>query len=299
MGAPMTAAAFVLVFGSAVCHATWNFLLKRSDHKTAFLGSLGAVAFAAFLVPATVVTAIEGLSARGLMFGAVSALLHGVYGLALARGYSLGDLSAVYPISRGMGPAIIPLAAVLLLDESTSVAAGFGIALVVLGVYAIHIEGHDPDGRSLRGLAQPLRSLGRPATRVAVLTGALIAAYSLWDKAALDHLSPLTLNQFSMTGHLLILAPLALGGAKDSVRREWRERGRSIVAAGVLAPVAYVLVLAALTTSRISYVGPAREVGIVFGAALGVAFLGEGFGAWRVAGALLILAGVFTLGLAP
>jgi len=290
----MTSVAFVLVFGSAFCHASWNFLLKRSDHKVAFLGCFAAVAFAAFLAPTAVAVYLNGLSSKGVAFGAVTALLHGVYGLTLARSYHLGDLSAVYPISRGMGPALIPLGAVLLLDERTSVAAGIGIALVVFGIYVIHVEGRD-----LRGLTQPLRSLGRPATRIAVVTGTLIAAYSLWDKAALDHLSPLALNQFAMAGHALVLLPVAMLTASGAVRGEWRERAPSVVAAGILAPLAYVLVLAALTTSRISYVAPAREAGIVVGAMLGVLLLGEGYGAWRVLGSLLILSGVFTLGLAP
>ncbi len=52
MVAPMSTAAFALIFGSALCHASWNFLLKRSDHKTAFLGSLGAVSFVAFPISA-------------------------------------------------------------------------------------------------------------------------------------------------------------------------------------------------------------------------------------------------------
>ena len=290
----MTTAAFLLVFTSAFCHASWNFLLKRSDHKTAFLFSLGTVSFAVFLIPAVVATSIEGIGTRGLMFGVVTALLHGVYGLSLSRGYQMGDLSTVYPISRGMGPALIPLAAVIFLGERTSLTAGFGIALVVLGVYAINTE-----AGGLGDLVRPLRALNRPATRVALLTGALIATYSLWDKAALDDLSPLTLNQFAMAGHALILAPIALQNGGRAVRHEWRERRMSILAAGVLAPLAYVLVLAALTTSRISYVAPTREFGIVIGAMLGVMLLGEGYGRWRIAGALTILAGVLTLALAP
>ncbi|MFB3053005.1 MAG: EamA family transporter [Dehalococcoidia bacterium] len=290
----MTTAAFLLVFTSAFCHASWNFLLKRSDHKTAFLFSLGTVSFAVFLIPAVVATSIEGIGTRGLMFGVVTALLHGVYGLSLSRGYQMGDLSTVYPISRGMGPALIPLAAVIFLGERTSLTAGFGIALVVLGVYAINIE-----AGGLGDLVRPLRALNRPATRIALLTGALIATYSLWDKAALDDLSPLTLNQFAMAGHALILAPIALQNGGRAVRHEWRERRMSILAAGVLAPLAYVLVLAALTTSRISYVAPVREFGIVIGAMLGVMLLGEGYGRWRIAGAVTILAGVLTLALAP
>src|SRR3990170_1872036 len=220
MVAPMTSVALVLVFGSVFCHASWNFLMKRSDHKVAFLGSFAAVAFVAFLTPTAVAVYVDGLSSKGVAFGLVTAALHGVYGLTLARSYQLGDLSAVYPISRGMGPALIPAGAVLLLDERTSVAAGIGIALVVFGIYVIHVEGRDP-----RGLTQPLRSLGRPATRIAVVTGTLIAAYSLWDKAALDHLSPLALNQFAMAGHALVLLPVAMLTASGAVRGEWRGGG--------------------------------------------------------------------------
>jgi uncharacterized membrane protein len=60
-----------------------------------------------------------------------------------------------------------------------------------------------------------------------------------------------------------------------------------------------VLVLAALTSSRISYVAPAREFGIVIGAVLGVVRLGEGYGPWRVIGSLLIVGGVVVLAAAP
>ncbi len=59
MVASMTTAAFVLVFTPALCHATWNFLLKRSDHKVAFLGCFAAVSFAAFLAPTAVAVYID------------------------------------------------------------------------------------------------------------------------------------------------------------------------------------------------------------------------------------------------
>lgn len=291
----MTAAAFALVIGSAFMHATWNFLLKRSDDKVAFLWSLGLVATTVLIVPATVVALVDGVGTRGLMYGAVSGALHGVYGVALARGYHLGDLSRVYPIARGMGPAIVPVLAVIFLGERISVVGGVGIGLVVVGIYAVHLE-----NGLLAEARRPLRLLTAPETQMALLTGVLIAAYSVWDKAALDHLSPVTLNGFSMGGHMLVLTPLALylGGTRK-IRSEWRLNGRSAVLAGILAPVGYMMVLVALTTSRISYVAPAREVGIVIGAAMGVLLLREGFGPARIGGAGLIVAGVVALALAP
>ena len=297
----MTTAALFLVLSSALFHATWNLLLKRSGHKAVFFWSFTAVSFVAFLVPAIVFVAIDGLTWTGVLFGLGSAAIHGCYGLALSRTYELGDLSSAYPVARGMGVTLIPIAGVAILGEDVSVAAGAGIGLVIAGIYAVQVQ-----PRSLGDLLQPARALALPSSRVALLTGGIIATYSLWDKAALDHISPVILNQFNMIGYLIILLPLAmhdqfqrLRPSLEGLRAEWQAHGKAIVAAGVLAPLAYVMVLVALTTSQVSYIGPAREVGIVLGAVLGVAFLKEGFGASRISGSLLVVAGVLTLGLAP
>jgi drug/metabolite transporter (DMT)-like permease len=290
----MTGVALLLVLGSALCHASWNFLLKRSEHKVAFLGSAGIIGALTLLVPAISVVAVNGIGTSAVALGCVTAVLHGIYGLSLARGYRLGDLSSVYPVSRGVGLALIPVGAALLLDESISGWAVLGIAMIAAGVYALHVE---PE--TWKDVAAPLRALNGPAGRTALLTGGLIATYSLWDKNALDELSPVVLNQFAMTGHALITTTVAVRRNPDDLLWEWRSRAGSIIAAGVLIQLAYLLVLAALETSRVSYIAPSREVGIVFGAALGVVFLGEGFGLWRVWASLAIVAGVVVLALAP
>jgi drug/metabolite transporter (DMT)-like permease len=290
----MTGVALLLVLGSALCHASWNFLLKRSEHKVAFLGSAGIIGALTLLVPAISVAAVNGISTSGVALGCVTAFLHGIYGLSLARGYRLGDLSSVYPVSRGVGLALIPVGAALLLDESISGWAVLGIAMIAVGVYALHVE---PE--TWKDVAAPIRALNGPAGRTALLTGGLIATYSLWDKNALDELSPVVLNQFAMMGHALITTTVAVRRNPDDLLWEWRSRAGSIIAAGVLIQLAYLLVLAALETSRVSYIAPSREVGIVFGAALGVVFLGEGFGLWRVWASLAIVAGLVVLAVAP
>ena len=184
----------------------------------------------------------------------------------------------------------------MLLGEEISIVAAFGIAMVIAGIYAIHIT-----GSALSDLIAPLRALRRnPGTQAALMTGVLISMYYLWDKHALDEeLSPVVLNQFAMTGHTLITAAAALLTSPASLRAEWTERRLAIILSGVLIVVAYLLVLIALETSQVSYVAPAREIGIVFGAVIGVVLLGEGAGLWRVWAAVLIVGGVITLGLAP
>jgi drug/metabolite transporter (DMT)-like permease len=290
----MTSVALLLVLASAVCHASWNFLLKQSGHKVAFLTCAGAVGASLFFIPAVIATVVEGIGWKGVALGCVTGLLHGLYGLSLARGYRLGDLSAVYPVSRGTGLALVAVLAAILLDESISPLAVVGIILVAVGVFAIHLEPHN-----LRDLLAPVRALSAEAGRAALLTGGLIAAYSLWDKNALDKVSPLTLNQFAMVGHFLVLAPLAMLDGGQNLRSELRLHRRNIVAAGVLIALAYSLVLAALTTSKVSYIAPSREIGIVFGTVLGAVLLGEGYGTARIWAAMLIVTGVITLALAP
>ena len=67
---------------------------------------------------------------------------------------------------------------------------------------------------------------------------------------------------------------------------------------GILTLVTYALVLQAYALGRVSYAGAVREVSVVFAALVGWRWLGEGFGGWRVAGALLIFAGILVIAIA-
>jgi drug/metabolite transporter (DMT)-like permease len=290
----MTTGAFLLVLLSAVFHATWNLFVKQSQDKAAFLWCAVLISFALYLPAALFFALHDSLGPLAILFCAGAALLHGVYGFALVRAYTAGDLSAVYPVARGTGPALVPIFAILLLGEHVSPMAAGGIALVVLGIYAISYG-----DVGLEGLLRPTRLLRRKETRWAFLMGLFIAGYTLWDKAALDHVPPVTLTQAAMVGHITFLAPLALRDARAPLRREWAQNRRSLLVAGILMPLGFILVLSALTVSRVSYVAPAREVGIVLGAALGIVLLREPHGLARIPGAALIASGVMLLAVAP
>ena len=84
------------------------------------------------------------------------------------------------------------------------------------GYYGIFVV--QTDLHTARDLLDPLRQLLRPSSRIALLTGVLIATYSTWDKTALDHHNPLVLTQFTSMGYLVILAPMALANAFASRR---------------------------------------------------------------------------------
>ncbi|MBB3661102.1 drug/metabolite transporter (DMT)-like permease [Prauserella sediminis] len=80
--------------------------------------------------------------------------------------------------------------------------------------------------------------------------------------------------------------------------RLWREHRRSVVLVGLLSPVAYLLVLFAMRLAPVSLVAPLREVSIVLAGLAGWLILGEPHGRRRVAGSLVVLAGIAAIALA-
>ena len=81
------------------------------------------------------------------------------------------------------------------------------------------------------------------------------------------------------------------------VRTAWREQRRYAFGVALLSPLAYVLVLTALTFTPVSYVAPAREVSIVIGAFIGAKVLKEADGRRRLWAAAAMAAGVIALAL--
>jgi uncharacterized membrane protein len=68
------------------------------------------------------------------------------------------------------------------------------------------------------------------------------------------------------------------------------------VGVGLLSPLSYILVLAALTAGApLSLVAPMREMSMMVGALMGMLILREVVGAWRLAGCGILIAGVILL----
>src|SRR5690349_12333063 len=108
----MNSFAFLLVLASASIHAIWNLAAKKAEG-----GILYFWCFSFFEViiytPILLLWGIK-LSWGAVGFALVSGLIHLVYFFLLLRGYRLGDLTLVYPISRGLGPIVSVIGAIFL-----------------------------------------------------------------------------------------------------------------------------------------------------------------------------------------
>ena len=262
----MTALSLVLVLLSAVAHASWNLMLKRAGDPEVFAWVMLVVGSILLAPVGLALLWYNSMDFPGLWFLLASVVLHVFYFMLLARGYATGDLSLVYPVARGMGPMLVPVLAVILLGEIVETMAIVGISAIVGGIYTISWWGNFH-----QVLRSPLLFLRSAGMRYAVLTGLTIAVYSIVDKEGVGHIQPLLYIYFLDIGTVALLAPYILANkGMETVKAEWRANAVPITVSGSLAFAAYGLVLTAFSLSRVSYVAPAREVGIVIGVLMGI-----------------------------
>lgn len=287
----MSVAALALVIAAAVVHAGWNLLSKQASQGggVAFVWLVAAGGATCYLpVGAAVLLVVRphiGWVEIGFLAG--TTVLHAIYFLLLQSGYRVGDLSLVYPLARGTGPLLASLAAIALFRERPGAVGLTGIVLVVGGVFVLGLP-----GRSAPAVARPAPA----AIGYGLLTGVLIASYTLWDAYAVSALAipPLLYMWGSDFGRALLLTPLAYR-RRAEVAAVWRCYRRQALGTAILSPLSYVLVLTALTFSPVSAIAPARELSVLLVVLLGGRLLAEGHLPRRLLGAAAIAGGIIAI----
>jgi drug/metabolite transporter (DMT)-like permease len=285
----MTAFALGIVLLSAVAHATWNLYSKRAKGGAAFVWTIDALA-ALIYAPLAIIAIARwdgSLGAEALLFIVGSAILHLAYFLMLQQGYRIGDLSLVYPLARGTGPMLSTLTAIIIFGERPGPIALGGAVLIGIGTFVLSGGG-----------ARTASADSRRAVAFALLTGAIIASYTLWDKHAVSGLGlpPLFFNWALGLGRLITLTPFVLR-RRSEVITVWQEYRREAWVVAILSPLSYILVLTALAFTPVSYVAPAREIGILIGVLFVARLLAEGHARRRILAGSAMVVGVIALAL--
>jgi drug/metabolite transporter (DMT)-like permease len=288
----MNGVALVIVLASAFLHAGWNYLLKKSDRKIVFIWWFLLMSVIIYFPVFSYYFPTVSIPARGWLCIVATGLIHAVYFGFMGGAYQRGDLSLVYPLARGSGPLFVPILAVILLREELALLGGIGILFIIGGIYCVHL-------RSFTGSAflEPFRALRGGASLWALSTGLTIAAYTLVDKVGVGLVYPPVYIYFLLLITWLTLTPWVLIREWHGLKPEWRRHKGAIVAVGFLCGFTYLMILFALTMSKVSYVAAVREVSIVLSAYFGIVYLGEKHGRQKLLGAVLITLGVIAIGL--
>jgi drug/metabolite transporter (DMT)-like permease len=273
-----------IVLFAALCHSTWNLLLKTEPHRL-HVQSSALVVGVLLASPVLFFYPLTTVSRDAWVLIVLSALFETAYVFSLTAAYGAGDLSLVYPIARGTAPLVVTPLAVALLGENLSRPGMAGIVLVVAGIWVSHLGAAE---------SQPGRT-GRRALFLALFTGCMTAGYSVVNKAGVT-LVPVPLYAFLVfvLNVAMVHVALALTGRRPWLLRRDLPWTRTL-AVGLLMMAAYLGVLLAMTKAPVAYVVAAREVSIPLAAMLGWLVLGERDSGSRLAGAVVIFAGLVVM----
>ena len=285
----MTSLALPLIMLSAIMHAAWNLIAKRTRTDGVTLVWLFAVFETILFFPLIVFTLYQLTSGHlppmAMVFMVGSGTLHTIYFWLLSSGYRVGDLSIVYPIARGTGPLLSTVGAILLFAENPTPIVLAGTIVISIGV--IILTGNP---RTL------LQSSALPALIFGLLTGLSVAVYTLWDAYAMNQaaIAPLFYQGGISFSRMVMLLPV-VATRRDAVKQAWRLDKRKAAAIAVLSSLAYLIILFVLAFTPVSYVAPMRTLSILIGVLLGANILKEKDMRRRLIAAGAIVVGVVLL----
>jgi drug/metabolite transporter (DMT)-like permease len=271
----------VLVLLAAALHAAWNAVTKRSADPLLAIWLVTGTGglFAATLTP---FVGFPGPAARPYL--AASVILHLAYQLFLVWAYQRGDLSQVYPVARGTAPCVVAVLAAAFAGEALG-----GLQIVGLALASGSIV-------SLVGVRHGARRMPAQALGAACVTGTLIGVYTYVDAQG---------TRLSASPFDYIAWNLCLDAVPITLAAVWLRRGRLRafvrselaygIGGGLMATLAWGIVLFAMSKRPMAGVAALRETSVIFAALIGTRLLHEPFGGQRVAAALGLTLGILLL----
>ena len=273
-------AAIVLL--AAVLHAIWNAIVKTGEDR---MLTLTLVIGAGSVMAAMMLPFIEPPAPESWPYLLLSTALHTAYYFLLIRAYNYGDLSLVYPVSRGSAPLLVAFGAAAFFSEVPTAMELGGLTLASLGIAAFALErkkGEKWDYRPvLYGLA------------IAVFVSAYTLADGIGVRLSGNSLS-FILWLFFVYALPLVFSSLIFKRREfiPYLRKHWWRTG---VVGGGMCAIAYALVVWALMYAPMAHVSAMRETSVVFAALIGMFVLGESFGPRRIFAALMVAAGLILM----
>lgn len=215
----------------------------------------------------------------------LSLALHTGYKVFLVQAYTHGDMGQVYPLARGLAPAIVTIVGFLFLGEQLPLIATLGVAVIILGIISL----------AWRKRKDPSLPHDHRAVLYAIGTSCFIAAYTLNDGLG---------GRIAVSASAYVIWLSALDGIGIAAIALW-QRGPALLkpqrewligaAGGAMSIIAYWLVIWAMSITPLGPVAALRETSVVFGALISGLILKEGLG-WRaVLAAGVVAAGVIML----
>jgi len=284
----MTETVWLLVLLAALGHALWNVVAKKTTGDPAIMWwsfVLGSVSMVPFSLLMICIGIIPKLTIESSLCLIATGVLHAIYFALLSKAYSFGDISIVYPISRGTGVGLTGLGGFFLFEEAISIIDATGIGLILIGISIISIP-------ALQSQKSDRRSIS-----LALGVGISIVCYSLVDKLGVSHLHPVHYITGMWILGSLFRWPWIFHRYRGNLLQVAVSNWQIISLIGLGSLTTYLLILYAYTKGQVSHIVAARESSIIIAAAIGILFLNERLNRFKIVGIFSITSGLVILGI--
>ena len=282
----MSSLVFAAVISSAFFQATWNFFAKKSTANKSALILVGWLFFGLITVPITAFfTDFSKFTTASIFYICLSGFIHSIYVMLLGWAYTVGDISVVYPISRGLGIALTTVFAIFLGFDEVSPQGLMGIVTVIFGIFLIGMR-EIPNRQKIKGFL------------AAILVALAVSSYSLADSRGAHHVPPLFFIAIMNLSTVLFASPILLTKLRKPALEiiKFRKREAFLVASG--GSIAYLIILWAFTQTATSYVVALREFSVVIASMFGLFFLKEELYKRKILALIFIFAGIVLIKMA-
>lgn len=302
----MTTTAILLIIGSAIIHASWNLLCKKSNSSASFF-FIASFASCVVLIPfvATDLSLIKSIPSIVWVFLAITGLFMSLYYISLAKAYKHGEISVAYPVARTLPVLIVAIVIYALSGgaQTLSYKSSFGALLIIGGCFMLPMQ-HLRDFK--------IKNYVNISCLFAVIAAMGTAGYSIIDDKATEALRIYFANSESIIQLSLIyifletVSTVFWMGAyilinkreSNTFRTTLRNNKMSAAIAGCAITMAYSMVLMSMAfVSNVSYVVAFRQLGIFIGAIMGIVLLGEAKKLPKILGICLLFVGLLLVAL--
>lgn len=277
----MTLGITALLLLAALVHASWNAFIKGARDPVA----MATMIYGTEAILMSLAIPFVGVPPQSVwLLLAIHTLLHIVYKIALLQMYMHGDLSQVYPVTRGIAPLLVTLLAVPVAGEVPGPYGLAGIGFVCLGLLIFALE------------RSRLPDAGTRPLLLAATAGIVMSAYTVIDGLAVrtpGAAISFVVWMFIIDGATMFIIARAWRGQR--LYTALRDRWRWGVSWGVVSTANFCIVLWALRIAEMGAVTAIRETSVVFAALIGAIFMGEPFGLRRIVAATIIAAGIVAM----
>ena len=271
---------FFIVLFASFTHAIWNGMVKNHQDKAI---AISGIVFGRLPLSIIAIIFLPLPTAESIPYLIISVIIHQGYQWFLLSSYEIGDLTKVYPISRGTGPLVATIISIsflgLVLDSLIILSIGF----VCGGIITLSL--FDKSKKNYQII------------KYSLLTGLCIGLYSITDgygaRVSLSAVSFISwtfiINAFL---HPLVIS---LKNEKNIIERVKKNGKKMFFIGGSLDYLTYMIIVWAFTKAPIPMVAALRETSIFFSIFIGYFFLKEKITPAKIFSIILILAGVIGL----